>query len=142
MLIMSPPTLYNSVILPLLDYYSSIWDPHALGDINQLESVQAFATKIITKNWQSDHNHRLHQLNIPRLADCRRRQKVQLCFRIVTGYSVIPSSFFTPQPSPYLCIMITYPSIIARPIKLPISLHFVSLLSTIHSGFCLFFCPL
>ena len=32
--------LYKSLILPMLDYCSSLWDPHQAYLINKLESVQ------------------------------------------------------------------------------------------------------
>ena len=78
---------------------SSVWDPHLLTDIKSLESVQSFATKIITKSWQSSAESRISSLNLQTLFN---RQKVQLCFRILSDRSIIPSSFFTPHPYPNL----------------------------------------
>ena len=94
--------LYKSLVLPILDYCSSVWDPHLLTDIKSLESVQSFATKIITKSWQSSAESRISSLNLQTLFNRRRRQKVQLCFRILSDHSIVPSSFFTPHPHPNL----------------------------------------
>ena len=38
-------------------------------------------------------------LNLPRLSTRRTRQKLSLCYRIVTGRSIIPPRFFTPHLS-------------------------------------------
>ena len=94
--------LYKSLVLPILDYCSSVWDSHLLTDIKSLESVQSFATKIITKSWQSSAESRISSLNLQTLFNRRRRQKVQLCFRILSDHSIVPSSFFTPHPYPNL----------------------------------------
>ena len=45
--------LYKLLVLPILDYCLSVWDPHLFVDTNLLESVQSFTTKIITKCWKS-----------------------------------------------------------------------------------------
>ena len=41
--------LYSSLVFPILDYNSLIWDPHLLKDIRQLDSVQTFACQMATK---------------------------------------------------------------------------------------------
>ena len=41
-------------------------------------------------------------LNLPLLSIRRKRQKLSLCYRIVTGRSIIPPSRFTPHPCPSL----------------------------------------
>ena len=43
--------LYKALVLPKLDYCSSVWDPHAVTQIDRLESVQRFAAKLCTKRW-------------------------------------------------------------------------------------------
>ena len=47
--------LYSSLVLPILDYNSLIWDPHLLKDIRQLDSVQTFACRMATKNWSASY---------------------------------------------------------------------------------------
>ena len=37
------------LVLPKLDYCNSVWDPHAVTQIDRLESVQRFAAKLCTK---------------------------------------------------------------------------------------------
>ena len=77
--------------------------------INLLEDVQKLSAKIITKKWDLNYQHLLSALAWPSLADRRKRQKLALCFRILKGHSLIPSSFFTPHPSPHLRHNHSYP---------------------------------
>ena len=42
-------TLYISCVRPLLEHAMPVWDPHLVEDINTMESVQRFATKVCTK---------------------------------------------------------------------------------------------
>ena len=94
--------LYKSLVLPSLDYCSSVWDPSSALYTDKLESVQDFATKVITKQWNTPYNDCLRLLNLPRLSTHHMRQKLSLCYRIVTGQSIIPPRFFTPHPCPHL----------------------------------------
>ena len=94
--------LYKSLILPILDYCSTVWDPHTITHmhINLLESVQRFAARLTTKQWQATQNQLLHTLNWTPLCVRRKKQKAMVCRRILLGHSVIPSSHLTPNPRP------------------------------------------
>ena len=49
----SPPCkeqLYKSLVLPTLDYCSSLWDPKYATHVNKLESVQKFAARFVTSD--------------------------------------------------------------------------------------------
>ena len=94
--------LYKSIVLPHLDYCSSLWDPHYKVHVNRLESVQTFAARMATKCWSDDGKGLKARLGWPELAVRRLQQKVSLCRRIVAGNSIIPPSFFTPHPRPSL----------------------------------------
>ena len=48
--------LYMSIVLPVLSYCSSVWDPHTLSDISKLEKVQHFALKMCSKKWSVDYH--------------------------------------------------------------------------------------
>jgi len=39
--------LYNSTVRPHLEYANSVWCPHKLGDIKEIEKVQKRATKLV-----------------------------------------------------------------------------------------------
>jgi len=65
---------YKQLILPMLDYCSSIWDPYHHDAINQLEMIQHRAARFVTnKPWRRDHPDSitafLHELNWPTLQD-------------------------------------------------------------------------
>ena len=94
--------LYKSLVLPTLDYCSSLWDPHFAIHSKKLESVQSFATRIISKSWRGSSSNLRLRLNLPSLATRRKKQKVALCYRILNNFSVIPPSLFIPHPSPHL----------------------------------------
>ena len=94
--------LYKSLVLPTVDYCSSLWDPHFSVHSNKLESVQKFAARLVTRNWRGNYDELLLRLQWPTLSVRRRKQKVALCYRILNNCSIIPSSFFTPHPSPHL----------------------------------------
>ena len=94
--------LYKSLVLPTLDYCSSLWDPHFAIHSNKLESIQTFAIRIITKSWRGSTSVTQSRFNLPSLSTRRRKQKVALCYRVLNNLSVIPPSFFTLHPSPHL----------------------------------------
>lgn len=81
-------TLYIALIRPLLEYGVPVWDPHLRKDINLLESVQKFATKLCTKSWSAhSYDERLHLLNLDSLS--KRRAFLKLChlYKLVHGQS-------------------------------------------------------
>ena len=92
--------LYTSVILPKLEYCSSVWDPHQAKYISELESVQKLACRTITKSWSSDYQTLLTSLQWPTLQSRRKQQKPILCHKLLNNCSSLPASLFTPHPSP------------------------------------------
>ena len=63
---------------------------------------QKFAARMVTRNWKGIYSDLLARLHWPTLSIRRRRQKAALCYRIISNHSIIPSSLFTPHPSPKL----------------------------------------
>ena len=100
----APPHLrhciYQTTILPKLDYCSAIWDPHLIKDKNKLEGIQKFAGRVITKNWLSDYQSICSKLNLKPLHIRRHIQKLKLCHKILSNSSCIDSTHFTPHPHP------------------------------------------
>ena len=94
--------LYKTLVLPTLDYCSSLWDPCYTVHSKKLESVQSFAARVITKSWRGSVTYLLSRLQLPSLELRRRKQKVALCYRILNNMSIIPPTFFTAHPSPHL----------------------------------------
>ena len=56
--------LLISLVRSKLLYYSSLWRPHLLKDIELLEKVQRLATKFVLNDYTSDYKTRLIQLGM------------------------------------------------------------------------------
>ena len=85
--------LYVALICPHLEYGIRVWDPHLQKDINLLEAVQRFATKVCLKSWNTlDYQERLDKLHLETLH--KRRSVLKLChlFKLVHGLSIFPNS--------------------------------------------------
>ena len=67
--------LYQCLVLPTLDYCSSVWDPAAETLICQLESVQRFAARLVTKRWSSPPDQLIHSLNWSTLQTRRKNKR-------------------------------------------------------------------
>ena len=65
--------LYKSLVLPLLDYCSQLWNPCSVGEINMLESVQRTYIKRIEGMHQLTYWQQLQQLKLFSLQ--RRRER-------------------------------------------------------------------
>ena len=91
--------LYKSLVLPTLDYCSSLWDPNYAIHVNKLESLQKFAARFVTGRWHDNYDSLLSHLNWPELSTTRKKQKLLLCNRILKGYSILPPSILFHPPS-------------------------------------------
>ena len=89
--------------------------------------------------WNTPSNDRQRLLNLPRLSTCRTRQKLSLCYRIVTGRSITPPRFFTPHPCPHLRhnhhLSLYYPSFRTSAHKSSFSVSVVPLWNSLHLDF-------
>ena len=81
---------YLSFIRPHLEYGCEVWDPHLVKDINALEGVQRFASRICSKQWrpQVEYPAMLESLHIPPLGSRRLKMKVCLLHRMIHGQSI------------------------------------------------------
>ena len=43
--------LYTSLVRPHVEYATPVWDPSTVQDIQHLESVQKFALRVSSKQW-------------------------------------------------------------------------------------------
>ncbi len=89
--------LFKSIVLPHLNYCSSVWDPQQKSYKNKLESVQSLAARIILNNWSQSSHQLKNSLNWPTLEMRRLYQKVCL---ILKGSYIISPSFFQIHPHP------------------------------------------
>ena len=98
-------------------YCSSVWDLHHLKNIAKLNSIQAFASKVVLQNWSVSKNDRLSTLNWVSLHKRRQIPKLVMCHKIVRNTSLLPSSNFSFLPS------------VSRPLVIPIIYVYMLLLS-------------
>ena len=91
--------LYLSLVRPHLEYATQLWDPYAQRDIYELESVQKFALKLVTHQWDSSYDDLLSLVNVPKLSVRRLNLKLAQVFKIVHGLCYFPDNIFRMQPS-------------------------------------------
>ena len=77
--------LYKSLVRPILDYGSAIWNPYLKQDIIKLEKVQRRATKIISHIRNLPYRERLRRCNLMTLEERRRRYDLIEMFKIMKG---------------------------------------------------------
>ena len=95
--------LYITQVRPHLEYAIPVWNPHLSKDIEALESVQRFASKMCTKQWRDvSYEDRLKPMNIETLQS--RRQQLKLCYL----YSILNGqSYFVNSPLTLFFLYIT-----------------------------------
>ena len=95
--------LYLTLILPILMYSSSVWDPYSIPNINKLEKVQHFVLKLCSKNWTSDYPLLLKLFKLPSLSSHVQNttSKLVLLYKFIYSNLYIPagSSSFQNQSS-------------------------------------------
>ena len=77
--------LYLSLVRPHLEYAAPLWSPYTQKDINSIENVQKFATKLITHHWDQSYAELLELTNLPTLSSRRTHFKLHQVYRIVHG---------------------------------------------------------
>ena len=88
--------LYLTLVRPHFDYAAQVWDPHLQRDIKSLESVQKFALRICSKQWDAAYQELLEMFSLPSLEN--RRLYLKLChlFKIVHGLCHFPPEVVVP----------------------------------------------
>ena len=92
---------YKQMVLPLLEYCASIWDPHHQSDIQKLEMVQHRAARFVTnKPWTHNNNDSVtkmsYDLKWPSLQSRRKYLRLILLFKIINHLLLIPHHYFPP----------------------------------------------
>ena len=79
---------YTSMVQSALDYSGAIWDPHKKTAAEKLEHVQNRAARWALRERSRDAatvSTMLQQLGWSTLAERRRRQRVTLLWKVLTG---------------------------------------------------------
>ena len=85
--------LYKSMVRCHLEFAVPVWFPYLLKDIEEVESVQRRATKMLACTKNLNYEERLRLLNLPTLVYRRHRGDMIQVFKMMNGYSdeeVIP----------------------------------------------------
>jgi len=92
--------LYLSVVRPVLEYGSAIWDPHQVRSITQLDRVKHSSARVFSKKWPRNATDLVTSLGWVPLLIRRKYIKLCVCKCIASGNSLIPASVFQPHPAP------------------------------------------
>ena len=75
---------FKTLVRPIVEYASSVWDPHLKKDINTLERIQSSAARRITNIFSLDTNGEeiAKHIGLETLSTCRKRSKATLIHKI------------------------------------------------------------
>ena len=86
---------YKTLVRPILDFCSGIWNPYLKQDIEKLEKVQRQATKMISEIRNLPYRERLRRCKLMTLEERRRRYDLIEMFKIMKGiYKVNKENLF------------------------------------------------
>ena len=75
--------LYKTLVRPILEYCSSVWNPMFKRDSEALERVQRRATKVLRNLRDLSYPERLFKLKLPSLVYRRRRSNLTQVYRML-----------------------------------------------------------
>ena len=89
---------YLTLVRPLTEYASVIWDPHTTENINKIEMTQRRAARMVYSDYQrtSSVTTMLTQLGWPTLQARRTQAKAVMMYRVVNQLIEIPSTILVP----------------------------------------------
>jgi hypothetical protein len=75
--------LYKTLVRPILEYATEIWNPHYLKDINHIESVQRLFTRRIPACFDMQYHERLALLDLETLELRRLHMDLKMTYKIL-----------------------------------------------------------
>ena len=83
---------YKTLVRPILEYASPVWDPYTASNIDQLERVQRRAARFVVGDYKttSSTSQMIRDLEWPSLQQRREDSKVALMYRIMYALVDIP----------------------------------------------------
>ena len=89
---------YSTLVRPILEYSSPVWDPHLQKDIDTLEKVQRRSARFVYQDFsrESSVTKMLNQLNWDSLAERRAKAKVTMIYRGMNQLVEIPMDHLRP----------------------------------------------
>ena len=85
--------LYTTLVRPIVDYASTIWNPQHLEHICELENIQRRATKLISILQNLPYSDRLQSLNLPSLSYRRNRMDLIMTYKILNGAVLVDKEY-------------------------------------------------
>ena len=90
---------YTTLVRPILEYASIIWDPHTASNINKLETVQVLQRRSARHTMHNYSRHAsvttmLQHLDLPTLQQCRQHSKIIMLYRITHKLASIPTATY------------------------------------------------
>ena len=86
--------LYKSIIRPILDYCSPVWNPYLKKDIQALEKVQRRFTRMIEGFKELSYEQRLGKLHLMTLEMRRLRYDLIVTYKIMHGLEMVKREKF------------------------------------------------
>ena len=81
---------YQALVRPHLEYCSSVWSPHKVGQKQKIEMVQRKAARYVCNDWTSSVTTMLQELGWECLESRRNKQRLTFIYKIVHGAVDIP----------------------------------------------------
>ena len=87
------------MVRPIIEYASTVWAPHTLTNINQLESIQRRAARFCFNDYStfSSVTRMISSLNLPTLEQRRNKAKLITMYKILNGNLEVPTDDFLPN---------------------------------------------
>ena len=87
---------YTTLVRPILEYASIIWDPQTATNIHKLEMVQRRSARYIMHNYtrHASVTTMLQHLDLPTLQQCRQHSKIIMLYRIRHQLANIPTATY------------------------------------------------
>ena len=88
---------YKSMVRPILEYGSTVWDPHCNGLNDELENVQKRAARFVTRNYSYETGSMtgiLEELKCETLQKRRKDNRLILLYKGLKGKARIPTDDF------------------------------------------------
>ena len=91
---------YKGLVRPILEYGSSVWDPHYEGLIDDLEKVQKRAARFVTRNYTYEKGSMTDILKKLKWESLQKRRKdniIILLYKGLKGRAKIPTDDIIPK---------------------------------------------